>query len=721
MADPPQGEGAAHGCLHGGRVSAVGATQSVSWIVPGIHCAACTRSIEQALRQQADVVDVKTNLAERRVWVAYRDGGDADSLGDAIRAVGFDVVSGDQSPLEGFAAERKAMLSRLGVSGIGMMQVMMFALSSYVASPGELDAAYGALFRWAGLAVATPIVVFSAMPFYANAWRDLRNGHPGMDLPVSIAIASAYVLSLYNTLAGGGEVYFDTVCMFTFFLLAGRYLELLARHRYQADQALITHLLPERATLNTGDEVAVAQLHAGDEIVVLAGELIASDGVITAGSASIDESALTGEAVPVLKTTGSQVFAGTGNTDGELTVRVGTEPNRFVVRELARLYRNSSTYRPAFMSLSDVVARYFVGVVLAVSLLTGVGWWLAGSDRWFVIALTVLVVSCPCALSLATPVAYTIALATLRKLGLLVANGVFLERIARVSQVFLDKTGTLTAGNLSLQEVRVEGGESRERVLAIAKALQRASHHPVSRAFDDIDSSLDVMEPRVIAGRGVEGRIGQAHWFMGQMDGLSTPGPGGLWAALTCDGHLQAWFRFEDRIRDTTSELLADFAAMGKKLCVVTGDTSRSGRAMLDALGPGEVHVGQNPQQKAELVAARQSEGEFVLMVGDGVNDTLAMARADTSIAVRPADISVQDAADAVLLHSDIRIIGDVCRYGTRIRQIIRQNMTWAIAYNLLALPLAMSGVLLPWMAALGMSASSLLVVANSNRLLRTG
>ncbi len=695
--------------------------QSVSWIVPGIHCAACTRSIEKALQKHVDVIDVRTNLADRRVWVAYRDGGNTESVEKAIRDVGFEVVSGDESPVAGFAAERKALLSRLGVAGIGMMQVMMFALANYVASPDGLDEAYEALFRWAGLAVASPIAIFSAMPFYSNALRDLRSGQPGMDLPVSIAILSAFILSLYNTVAGAGEVYFDTVSMFAFFLLAGRYLELLARHRYQADQALMTHLLPERATLKSGDEVAVAMLRLGDEVAVSPGELIASDGVITSGSASIDESALTGESLPVFKTKGSQVFAGTTNSDGTLTVRVETEPDRFVVRELARLYRNSSTYRPAFMSLSDVVARYFVVTVLAIALLTGVGWWLAGSDRWFVIALTVLVVSCPCALSLATPVAYTIALSTLRKLGLLVANGAFLERIARVSQVFLDKTGTLTAGNLSLQEVRLENGERREHVLAMAKALQRSSHHPVARAFDDIDSSLEVIEPEVFPGRGVGGRIGDAVCFMGQVDGLTPPGPTGLWAAMTCDGHLVAWFRFEDRLRGATSELLADFKSLGKKLCVVTGDTSASGRAMLEALGPGEVHIGQKPEQKAQLVAARQSEGEYVLMVGDGVNDTLAMATADTSIAVRPADISVQDAADAVLLHSDIRIIGDVCRYGTRIRQIIRQNMMWAVAYNLLALPLAVSGFLVPWMAALGMSASSLLVVANSNRLLRPG
>jgi P-type Cu2+ transporter len=698
---------------------------TLSVIVPDIHCAACTFSIEKALRSNALITDVRTNLANRRVTVDYRPELDASEVTALITDVGFNVTP-DVPPADLIRVERKALLSRVGVAGIGMVQVMMFALTDYLAGEGELDVAYQMLFRWASFAVAVPVALYCALPFYQSAVRDIGNGYAGMDVPVSLAILSAFLLSVYSTLTGGDEVYFDTVCMFTFFLLVGRFLELEARRRYQTDQYLIDHLLPRQARRLNGEMAEVEDLVGGDRVVVLAGESIPVDGEIIAGISSIDESAFSGEVIPVDKVSGSRVYAGSRNVDGKIEVEMTTAPEAFAIRNLERMYVQAGAHKPAFVSMSDNVARYFVAMVLCLAAASGLYWWLEGTESWFVVMLTVLVVSCPCALSLATPVAYTVALSTLRKAGLVVASGTFLERLARVRHLFVDKTGTLTLGNLEMVDVvsldhsHKQGSDVADRARQIAKALQKVSHHPVARAFDTIASTISVSRPWVTPGKGVGGEIDGIRYFIGSTD-LQPPESSGYWILLTENDRPHTWFRLQDQLRSDSSDLIGEMHALGKKVSVLTGDASAFGIATLASLAVDRVHHGLAPQDKANIVGQAQRDDEMVLMVGDGINDTLAMAGADVSIAVSPVDISIQTAADAVLLNGDLTLISSVCRYANRFRRVIRQNMTWAVGYNICVIPLAVAGILSPWMAALGMSFSSLVVVANSNRLIWLG
>jgi len=706
-------------------ISSRNAWTQLSMRVPDIRCAACSLKIERHLSAMPDVTRVATNLADKRVVVDF-SAGDAFDLIDAVEQLGYTALP-DRLNLaqDALQKERKSMLARMGVAGIGMMQVMMFALASYVAGPEGIEPAYEGLMNWASLAVATPVALYSSMPFHLGALRDARNRHLGMDVPISLAILAAYSLSFHNTVLHTGSVYFDSVCMFAFLLLIGRYIELGSRQKYQLSQNLNDHILPNAVQLFTegkpGPYVSVKSVPVGARVNVSADQVIPIDGIVVGGQASVNEAAFTGESIPVSKSLDRLTLAGSRLIDGELVIECTTKYEDFVLTRISVLFRESSLYKPKFSLLADQIASYFVGFILLVTTASALFWLHMGSEQWFSIALAVLVVSCPCALSLATPVAYTAAIAALRNHGVVIRNGGFLERLAATDGIIFDKTGTLTTGVLQLGQVKLlTPSINRTQAIEIAAALERGALHPIAKALS-LGSSYTAEDINISAGEGVSGRIEGHYYRLGKPSfaagiPMPTPPAAGMWILLAAQVPL-AWLQLIDEPRPEAANVVAGFQDGGYAIGLLSGDGAKEGRRIAGLLGITDITTDVTPDGKVLVVQQRQAAGVRLLMVGDGINDTAAMASAHVSIAVSPVDVVVQETADATLLTNSLNSLPLLIRFSKKVRRIIRQNVSWAIAYNLLVIPLAVTGLLQPWMAALGMSLSSLFVVFNANRL----
>ncbi len=723
-------------------------------LIPDLRCAACVWLLEQVLSRQPGIEQVQVSFASRRLRVEFDpdQGMSVTAIAQLVQRLGYQPEpdlpdTGRQS----FASHQRNMLIRLGVAGIGMMPVMMFALPAYLAagiapagivstalvstgSAAAVDPLSAALLRWASLALSTPVVLYSAWPFHRGAWYALRHRSLSMDLPVSIAILAAFLLSIVNTLNQASEVYFDTACMFTFFLLLGRYVELQSRRHFQESQDLLSKLLPltvRRVNTSNEETVPLREVDVGDLLRVLPGETIPADGVVVRGSSSVSDSAFTGEPLPSVRHPGARVLAGATNHDGELVIRAGTSPKDFVLAQINRLFEQASHYRPHWSRLADRAASWFIASVLVLAAAAGIFWELRGADNALIIALTVLVVACPCALSLATPVASTVATTTLRRRGVVIRNGAFLERAAATTAVVFDKTGTLTEAQLHIDRIVPLHDVDAPGCLAIATALERHSHHPIARAFIG-DTALIANAVVTVPGQGVKGEIAGVHYRLGvaafAWPALPPPAQDdGLWVLLAADTPL-AWFRLQDVLRDDAAKTVAALREQGIITAIFSGDSSPAGQRLAESLGVDQTRTGLTPEQKIAAVRSLTAEtpkqeiatrGQRVMMIGDGVNDAGAMAAADTSIAISPRDVLVQNSADATLLNPNLSLIPEVLRFARRTRRIIRQNIGWSLAYNLSVIPVALLGLLPPWLAALGMSLSSLLVVLNAWRLRR--
>ena len=695
------------------------------FLVPDVRCAGCCLKIERELGRIQGVDRINVNYADRRLSFETESVELVAAVLDKIHELGYSTAPDSKSEgLAQFHDQRRHLLARLGVAGIGMMQVMMFALAGYVAGPDGIDESYTMLMRWASLVVSVPVVFYAALPFHRGALRDIRNRTAGMDVPVSLAICAAFVLSAIHTVMATGEVYFDSACMFTFFLLSGRFLELTARHSFEVEESLGEHLLPEKAERIDGSLVSPALLRADDLLRVAPGGIIPADGLVQHGVTSVDESAFTGETRPVIRHVGSRVLAGSKNLDGELVIRVTGDQQEWVITHLGELYRQSATYKPRFALMADVIARYFVVTVLFLSASAGVYWWWQGGSDFVAVALAVLVVSCPCALSLATPVAYSIASGAVHRLGILIRSGEFLEKLGMTSAVVFDKTGTLTEGALQLERIQpVDRRLESLYALDVAAALERDSLHPIAVSLREAAGSyLEPDKLDIQPGLGVSGHLHGHDWRLGRPDFAaeeSVPLPDGScsWILLSRDGKPACWFAFRDRWREGVTDAVVALRELGLRVDAFSGDSSEEGRSGLVVVGIPEPVMNMSPDQKIDAIGRLQADHERVLMVGDGLNDAGAMARADISLAVNPVDTLVQSAADATLVNGDVAVVPELIRYALRVRKVIRQNICWALVYNFTVIPLAIAGMIAPWAAALGMSASSLLVTLNACRL----
>ncbi len=708
-----------------------GDLREASLILEGIVCAACVWLNERHVGRLPGVHSFYVNYTTHRAQVVWDDRRiHLSDILKAIAAIGYHAHPYDPQRQEAvFRRERSRMLRRIGVAGVGAMQVMMMAIALYLGDYQGMDAHIRGLLRWASLAITLPVIGYSGQAFFLSAWRDLRRRRLGMDVPVAIALASAFVASAWHTVLGRGEVYYDSVTMFTFFLLLGRFLEMSARHRAGQVAEELVRLMPavaHRRSVDGGlEEVPVAELRVGDEVVVKPGEPVPADGVVVEGRSSVDESLLTGESLPVDKAPGAPLVGGTLNTASPLTLRIERVGQDTVLAGISRLLERAQEEKPQIARLANRVAGWFVAALLGVAAAV-FGWWYlqAGAAEAFRITLSVLVVTCPCALSLATPVALTAATGALTRAGMLTTRGHALETLAQATDIVFDKTGTLTRGRLRLVRVLPVNGSDEAEARALAAALEAHSDHPIALALREGAAPRAVQIVEDETGRGVLGRDGERWLRIGSLDYIRDwhphwrePAGPGTRIYLADRQAVLAVFELQDTLRPEAPAVIARFHAQGLRVHLLSGDAEPAVARVAGALGIERWRARQLPDDKLAYVRELQAAGRVVAMVGDGVNDAPVLAAAQVSIAMGAGAQLAQASADMVLLSNHLERLPEAVDKARHTLRVIRQNLFWAVVYNLAALPLAAAGYVPPWLAAIGMSGSSLLVVLNALRL----
>ena len=703
-------------------------------MVSGITCAACIWLLERHLEKLPGVISFSINHSTQRARLLWDSAQvNLSALLIAVSELGYRArpyEAGEHE--EALHKEKKQALIRLCVAGIGTVQTMMLAMPLYFEVVSGLSEEFIQVFRWFSLLVATPVVFYSAKPFFTNAVRDIRSRHLTMDVPVAVAIGFAYLASGWVTLFGGDEVYFESVCMFTFFLSLGRYVEMQARYKAGLTGSALVTLQPAVATQQTPDGLTLVpshQLKPGDLVLVKPGDTVPVDGVITAGHSTLNEAALTGEYLPESRQPGDQVHAGSINGESPLTVRVEKAGADTRLSGIMRVLDRVQAEKPKVALMADRIAKLFVSRVLIIAPLVWIGWRLAGADNAFDIMLSVLVVTCPCALSLATPTAITSATMYLRQLGFLPTRGHTLESLATVDTVVFDKTGTLTRGELALRQVRPFSDWSKEACLQLAGGLENHSEHPIAKVFQDANAPA-LAEVASHTGGGLTGDFNGQQAIIGHQafveEQTGTPAPAhaaveGITVWLALGQQWLACFELDDEPRPEASAAIQQLHDMGIQTLLLSGDRSAHVQRVAAATGVGEA-VGQaSPEEKLARIQALEAEGRTIMMVGDGLNDLPSMAGAKVSVAMGNAADLTQLRADGVLLNGQLTQLIEAIHTSQRTRRIIRQNMYWALGYNLSALPAAAAGLVPPWLAAIGMSLSSLIVVLNALRLSKPG
>ncbi len=712
-------------------------------VFEGMHCAACALTIEDALRRVPGVLSAEVSAASHRGRIVWSD--QAVKPSDWMRAAalaGYPAVpANDAFANDRRRAETRQALWRLGVAGLCMTQVMMYAWPAYIAEPGDLAPDMAQLLRWASWVLSLPVLLFSCAPFFGNALRDLRHRRVSMDLPVALGMAITFAVSSIGTFEPNGifgaEVYFDSFTMFVFFLLTGRWLELRLRDRTAGSLEALMNRLPDSVERRGSDgafhRVAVRRLGAGDVIRVLPGEAFPADGVILEGTTLADESLLTGESRPLPRGEGAIVIAGSHNLSAAVVLRVERTGSETRFAQIVALMESASTSKPQLAQLADRIARPFLIFVLVAAGGAGAWWWSHDPGHALMVAVAVLIVTCPCALSLATPAAMLASAGALARRGVLVRRLQAVEALAEVDTVVFDKTGTLTRDAFVLAEVRTREGVSREDALAMAGALTRHSLHPVSRALAAACQSPAAPaqvwragQVREHAGQGVAAcltsvsaqqstrsvRLGSAGFC-----GVERPVTDVLHACLSDEQGWIATFELQEDLRSDAADTVCMLAARGVRVLLLSGDLSGSVARVARQAGIDEAHGSCSPQDKLVFLRGLQAQGRKVAMVGDGLNDGPVLAGAHVSFAFGQAVPLAQAQADFVVLGDRLAAVAQTLLRSRQTLAIVRQNLWWAAFYNAICVPLAVAGWLPAWLAGLGMALSSLLVVLNALRL----
>ncbi|MFW7345561.1 MAG: heavy metal translocating P-type ATPase [Pigmentiphaga sp.] len=731
-------------------VRAVDAGTAEAWLtIDGLRCAACVWLCEQHLERQPGVVAAHVNHATGRARVRWKTA--QAGLGrvlDAFAAIGYRAVPFQPGAANhGLRREKRGLLLRMAVALLCMMQVMMYAWPLY-RHEASIAPDQWQLLRWASLALTLPVVAYSAWPLMRGAWRGLRHGRPGMDLPVVIGILAAFGASVAATVANRGEVYFDSVTMFVALLLAARYLELVVRHEAQDGGRALAAQLPATCVRlrnypasREADIIALQQVRPGDVLRIGPGEAVPADGRVLEGATQVDEAMLTGESRPIAKAVGDGLVAGSHNSGSPVWMRVEQAGGETRLARIIQALDRALEEKPRIAVLADRIAVVFVLALIALALATGAVWWWLDPSRALPVMIAVLVVSCPCALSLATPAALAAATAALARKGVLAVKGHALETLAQVTDVVLDKTGTLTQGRFSVASVEVFGALDAGQCLALAAAMEEGSTHPaglalIAAAREAGLPAPDVQDVRHVPGQGVQAcfgggaiRLGSQCFAAGARDTAPLPpvadgrdaAPGAIATQVWLAGDAGPLARFvlRDAPREGSHEMVRALQAMGKRVHLVSGDDARTVAAWATEFGIGSHAGGVSPEGKKDYVARLQAGGAVVLAVGDGINDAPQLGLAQVSMAVAAGTPLARASADVILNGHGILGVAHALRTARRARRVMRQNLGWALAYNLSFIPLAASGWITAWMAALGMSLSSLLVVGNAWRLRR--
>ncbi|WP_028112929.1 heavy metal translocating P-type ATPase [Ferrimonas kyonanensis] len=706
-------------------VASDGKLNSVVLSVEGISCAACAWLIERHLRKCDGIARITVNTTTLRATVSWDPAKiKLSEILNQMALVGYPSTPFQpDSKEQTYAKSSQQFLFRLGLAGMATMQVMMLAVALYMGYFTDLDEVYRDYFRWVSLLFATPVALYSAQPFYFSALRSLMSLRVNMDVPVSIAILGAFSASCVATFKGTGEVYFESVSMFTFFLLLGRFLEQRARRKAAESSSNLHRLVPLTAELcHAGghSQVAAKTLKIGDRCLVRPGEPIPADAKVVSGQTSVNESMLTGEQQPVKKTQGDPVYGGSVNFDQSIEVEVVQVGSNQLLHTIVRLQEQAAEEKPDIARLADTVARYFVPAVLIIAALTYLVWQFIDPDQAFWITLSVLVATCPCALSLATPAALTCGGNALRHHGLLTRSSRVLEALPKVDTLLFDKTGTLTFGHWQLDDHRcVSGRESDLDPLVIAAALERRSSHPLASVFKPYErDAVSAEDVEHVAGSGITGRINGVRYRIGHGE-FAGPGVSDNKIWLADEQGPLAWFSLADRLRPDAVATIATLKSMGLRCEMLSGDPSPNAEVVARELDLDHCTHGVTPEQKHRYLKQKQAQGQRVAMFGDGVNDAPVLAGADISIAMGAGTELAKSSADLVLLGDSLAPIIDGIAISKKTVRVIRQNLLWALGYNLSIMPLAVIGWVPPYVAAIGMSASSLIVVGNSVRLLK--
>ena len=703
------------------RLAALAAPRSARLMLslPTAHCAACISTVEGGLAAVPGVRSARVNLTLRRVSVDAEPAVTADALVRALAGLGYEAHELDAGLLSATETDRQGrdLLMRLGVAGFSSMNVMLLSVAVWSGA----DAATRDMFHLISASIAIPTVIFAGQPFFRSAFSALRAGRLNMDVPISVAILMATAMSLYETLHSGRQAYFDAAVGLTFFLLAGRYLDHRTRAVARSAAEELAALEVPRATVLRGGADVVMPISAvalGDLVLVRPGGRMPVDGVVTAGESELDRSLLTGESLPVQAGPGTVVSTGEVNLTGPLTLRVTAAGRDSSLHQMADLVAVAESARTRYTSLAERAARIYAPAVHLLAFGAFLIWmWITGGDvrHAINISVAVLIITCPCALGLAVPAVVTAASGKLFRKGLLIKHGTALERLAEVDTVVFDKTGTLTLGMPEL----TNAGAHAPQDLAVAVALARASAHPLAVALvQAVDvAPADVTGLHEVPGYGVEGlwqgrpvRLGRAAWVgANEMPATAT--------YLSCaDGTTRA-FTFADRLRPGAVAAVAALRAQGKTVVMISGDTPAAVADLAGRLGIADWTAGALPAEKAARIATLAAQGHRVLMVGDGLNDTAALAGAHVSISPASALDAARSASDIVLLGQDMGPIADAARIAGQATRRIRQNFAVSVLYNLIAVPFALLGLATPLGAALAMSLSSLTVSLNALRL----
>lgn len=687
-------------------------------VVPAMHCAGCMAKVERSLAALPGVTHARVNLTARQVQVDHDPALGQAALMDALSQAGFASQprnSADAAP----PSAVKPLLAPLAVAAFACMNVMLLSVSIWSGAQGPTKE----LFHWLSAAIGVPAILFAGRPFFASAWGALKHRTTNMDVPISIGVSLATGLSLYETMTHGEDAWFDGTLMLLLFLLAGRALDAAMRDRARAGvDALLRQAAPGAMVVTREGQVAwfaAADLVRGMVMRVAAGERLAADGEVVRGESRFDQSLLTGESAPVVLGAGDAALAGTLNLEAPVDVKVTAAGAGTALAEIARLMEASGQARGAYVRIADRASRLYAPAVHSLAALTLVGWMIAGAGlhQSLIYAIAVLIITCPCALGLAVPVAQVVACGALMRRGVMVKDGAALERLASVDRALLDKTGTLTRGQPLPDQAAIAALPA--HAAAVALALASHSRHPLSRALVETLGARGVAAAKLEAVKELPGQGMSALW-QGRPVSLRRPdSASGIATMLDIAGEPAWLIPFADRLRPGAREAVTDLALLGVSPAILSGDNRAAVAEVAFALGL-EAQAGVTPQEKQAAIAALQAAGHKVLMVGDGLNDGPALAAADASIAPGSASDVGRQAADLVFLGDSLDVLPTAVRAARRTMTVVRQNFAMAIGYNLLAVPLAMAGLVTPLIAAAAMSSSSLIVIANSLRLVRS-
>jgi Cu2+-exporting ATPase len=693
--------------------------------ISGINCAACGWLIEKQLAKLAGIIKVGVNVSSRRASLTWNNKQlKLSQILSHIEKIGYHAKPFQPEQHEAtYRQENKAFLKRLGLAGIMTMQVMMLNIGVFFDLFGHIDVQTKQYFNWISLLLTTPVMLYSASEFYISAMRGLRARTFNMDVPITVALGITYISGVFATAQNTGQTYFESLCMFVFLLLISRYLEHSARYKAAQASANMLEYMPTTATLIDGElllPVLAKSLKVEQLVLVKAGELVPVDGIIIQGQGQLDQAMLTGEFDLISKFTGDKVLAGSLNQLGTLTVKVTASLQHSTLHQISKLQTQAMSTKPRIASLADQFSQYFVVAVLLIACISYVVWLQIDPSEALWVMVAILIATCPCALGLATPSALSCAIANLNSKGVLLKRGDALEKIALVDWIGLDKTGTLTEGKFTLTQCINPSNQPDIHFFELAASIEQYSSHPIARAFNQYESPHTVTDFQSEMGKGVSGCIEGALYKLGAATFMDFQAPKSM---QTCNVFLQSdcgivcGFLLTDKLRPQGSALIKSLKPYSVNL--ISGDIAPIVESVAKQLGINNWLAEQSPQDKLHTIKQAQAKHHVVLMVGDGINDGPVLAQADVSITLGAGSDLAKSSADIVLLDNELAKLQIIFMIAARCKTKIKQNIGWAIGYNLLILPLAVMGLLSPWMAVIGMSVSSLIVVVNSTRLLK--